>query len=72
MAFTKQHRCAPIKETIEISYSQCKKSSKTEAEKILDDMNALYDSLCILNLKMHRLNCLAQEKLRGQSKGDNT
>ena len=68
MTQTKQHRCAPSKEAIEISSSQCGKSCKTEAEKILDDLNSLYDSLCVLHLNLHRLDCWAQKQLTEQNK----
>ena len=71
MTFTRQSRCAPIKKIIEFPPSQCEKALKTEAEEILDDMNSLYDSLCILNLKMHRLNCLVLKKIAEQKKPEN-
>ena len=69
MTFTKQLCCVPIiTKTTEISPSQCGKLSKTEAEEILDDMNALCESLCVLDAKLRRLNDLAQKKLTEQKK----
>ena len=66
MTFTKQLCCVPIiTKTTEISPSQCGKLSKTEAQEILDDMNALCNSLFALDTALRRLNYLAQKKTRG-------
>ena len=71
MTFTKQIRCLPAKVTTELSSSPHGKFSKTETDEVLDDMNSLYDSLCVLNSNLRKLDLLIQKKLTEQNQQKN-
>ena len=71
MTFTKQDCCAPIKKTTELSSLQDKKSCIIEIEEVVDDMNALCDSLSALDATLHKLSYLAEKKLAERNERKN-